>query len=178
GPLGAEEAHGEQDEIDVQGELAARHRPEVEASTLAGHLDGHAVELPDVAALVTGEPLGRDGVDALTALLVGARGPEDVRPLWPRVVGRPGVGRARQELELVNGGGALTVHGAQAVGAGVAASDDHHALAGCADELLVGDDIALAALVGEGEIVHGEVDALELATGKGQVARPAGAAGR
>ena len=41
------------------------------------------------------------------------------------LVGRPG-----QDLELVDRRRALAVDGAEAVGAGVAAADDHHPLAG------------------------------------------------
>ena len=40
-----------------------------------------------------------------------------------------GVGRAGDDLELVDAVAALAVDGAQAVGAGVAAADDDHALA-------------------------------------------------
>ena len=39
------------------------------------------------------------------------------------------LGRARHDLELVHRRGALPVHGAEAVGAGVAAADDDHVLA-------------------------------------------------
>jgi hypothetical protein len=61
--------------------------------------------------------------------------------------------------------------GAQAVRSGVAAADDHHALAGGRDGDGLIHGVALAALVLLGQKLHGKVDALELATGDIQVAR-------
>ena len=78
----------------------------------------------------------------------------------------------------MDGAGALAMHGAQAVGAGVAAADDDDVLARGTDEALVGDGVALAAPVLEGEVLHGEVNARQLAPGHGQIARVAGAAGQ
>ena len=51
------------------------------------------------------------------------------RPLRPRVASAPVVGRPGQDLELVDRRRALAVRGAEAVGAGVAAADDHDVLA-------------------------------------------------
>ena len=73
---------------------------------------------------------------------------------------------------------ALAVHGAETVGAGVAAADDDDVLALRRDELLVGDRIALAAPVLECQVLHGKVNAPELAAGHRQIARPARAAGQ
>src|SRR5262249_41542954 len=135
--LGAEEAHGEQHELHLEGELGARDRLELEPAPLANHLDLARLERPHAAPIAAEETLGRAGIDALAALLVSARHAEDVGPLGPRIVGRALVGRARQELELVDRGGALAVHRAQAVGAGIAAADDDDALALSADEPVV-----------------------------------------
>src|SRR5947199_308159 len=96
--------------------------------------------------------------------------------LTPRSVSMPR--RSRQQLELVDRGGALTVHRAQTVGARVAAADDDDALAGRADEPLVGNLIALAPLVLEHQVLHREVDAGELASGDREIARPAGPTGQ
>ncbi len=71
---------------------------------------------------------------------------------------------------------ALAVDGPQAVGAGVAAADDDHALALCRDEVLVRDVVAGAPLVLERQELHREVDALQVAPGDVEVAGPGGAA--
>src|SRR6185312_16593253 len=109
------------------------------------------------------------------ALLVCARRAEDVGPFRPRILRRARVGRTGQQLELVDRARPLPVHGAETVGAGVAPADDDHALALRADELRVGNVIALAAAVGQGEVLHREVDAAEVATGDGEISRRAGA---
>ena len=56
---------------------------------------------------------------------------------------------------------------AEAVGRGVAAADDHHVAAGGADHRrgLAGDAAVLA-----GEVLHGEMDAVEVAAGQLDVA--------
>src|SRR5262245_13682885 len=118
----------------------------------------------------------RDRADPRPAPLVGSGDAEDVGPLGPGVVGGTLIGRPRQQLELVHGPRALAMDGAQTVGAGVAAADDDDALAQRRDEVLVADRVALAAPVLERQVLHGEVDAAELAAGHRQVARPARAA--
>src|SRR5262245_161600 len=65
---------------------------------------------------------------------------------------------------------------AEAVRAGVAAADDHHALTMGRDEVLVGSDVTLATLVLQGEVVHREVNAGQLAARYRQVAWITGAA--
>src|SRR5207244_9167809 len=115
-------------------------------------------------------------VASLAALLMGARYTKDVGPLRPRIVGRPPVRRPRKQLELVNRECALAVDGAEAVGAGVAAADDDHALARRRDELIVGNRVALAPPVLERQVLHREVYARELAPRHGEVARVARAA--
>src|SRR5207247_4613850 len=109
-------------------ELAAAHRLEVEPAARAHHLDRLRLELLHAAALAE-DALGRDRVDALAALLVRRGHAADVGPLRPRIGRRAGVGRARQQLELMAGERALAVHRAAAVGARVAAADGAHALA-------------------------------------------------
>ena len=69
------------------------------------------------------------------------------------------------------------MHGTEAVGAGVAAADDHDVLAARGDEPVVGDRVALAALVLERQVLHREVDAPERAPRDREIPRPAGAAG-
>ena len=85
-----------------------------------------------------------------------------------RSLARPG-----HDLQLGHRRGALPVRGAEAVGAGVAAADDH-------DVLALGGDLALDGLaerdpVGLREELHGLVDAAELTTGDREVPRRAGA---
>src|SRR5438309_5504379 len=175
--LGAEEAHGQQHQVGVQRELAARDGREVEPPALADQLHADPVQPADVPVGVAGEALGRHGVDALAALLVGRGDPEDIGPLGPGIVRSAAVGWPRQQLELVHGARALAMHGPEAVGAGVAAADDHDVLAAGGDEPVVGDRVALAALVLERQVLHREVDAPERAPRDREIPRPAGAAG-
>ena len=128
-PLGPDEAHGQQDELARQRRTASPGPREHEPAVLAHQLDPRDLQRLDPAALVADEAAGGDRVDPLAALLVGRGDAEDVRPLRPRVVRRALVGRARDDLELVDARRALAVGGAQAVGAGVAAADDDHVLA-------------------------------------------------
>ena len=86
------------------------------------------------------------------------------------------VGRHRQELELVHRSRALAVAGAEAIGAGVAAADDDHVLAGGEDRLRPGTRIALVAPVLLRQELHREMNALQLAAGDVQIARLLGAA--
>ena len=72
--------------------------------------------------------------------------------------------------------GFLAMAGAQAIGAGVAAADDHHALA--RGQNLTGNLVAGDALVLLRQKLHGEVNAFELAAGDFQVAGSFGAAGQ
>ena len=67
--------------------------------------------------------------------------------------------------------GTLAVHGAEAIGAGIAAADDDHVLAGRRDRRRLRHVVALAAAVLLRQIVHGEVDALEAAALDGEIAR-------
>src|SRR5439155_18768100 len=64
--------------------------------------------------------------------------------------------------------------GADAVGAGVAAADDHHVLVLGRDEIAVFVAVEEAAGVG-GQELHGQVDTLEIAAFDGQVAGFGGA---
>ncbi len=152
--------------------------PEDRPAGLAGDLDPDRLETADAPAIVAEEALRRDGVDALPAFLVRRRDTVDVRVLGPRVVGRPLVGRPRQDLHLVDRARALAVHRAEAVRARVAAAEDHHVLVPRRDEVGLRENVALAAPVLEREVLHREVDAVELAPRDGQVPRVPRAAGQ
>ena len=141
--LRAEEAHREEHELARQLEVGALDLLELAVD----HLDLVGAQRAHVAVVVAEEALGVDAVDALAALLVRRRHPEDVRPRGPRVGGRARVGRAGQDLELVDRRRALAVRGAEAVGAGVAAADDHDVLALGGDRRLV--EVALLHAVAE-----------------------------
>src|SRR5438132_4212367 len=120
-------------------ELGVRDGPELESARGADQLDA----VPDQAlhaAAAAAEPRGGYRIQAHAALLVRGRGAQDDGPLWPRVVRRAVVGRLRQDLQLVDLGGALPVHGAEAIGPRIAAADDHHALPLRGDRLLAGED--------------------------------------
>ena len=82
-------------------------------------------------------------IHALAALFMRGRHAEDVRPLRPWVVGRARVRRSRQQLELMNRQRALAMDGAETIGAGIAAADNHDALPFRADEVGVGDSCPL-----------------------------------
>ena len=92
-------------------------------------------------------------------------------------------GGLRHDFELVHAFCALAMAGAEAVGAGVAAADDDHALA-CGKDGAGGAHrfeqrlfrVALVAAILLRQELHGEVNALELAAGDGQVAGLLGAA--
>jgi hypothetical protein len=78
---------------------------------------------------------------------------------------------------LLDALGALPFSGAEAVGAGVAAAEDDDVLALGVDEFLI-DGPTQRPLVALREVIHREVDALQLAPGDGQIARLGRAAGQ
>src|SRR5690606_35125485 len=165
-PVGAGEAHREGDQLG--GDLALGPRPADRAAV--DELDLAQVQPLHVAVRVALEVGGGDGVDPLAALLVRRR------HLVQHGEGRPRLGRrvpllagAGHDLQLGDGGGALTVGGPHAVGAGVTAADHDDVLALGGDRR--GDVVALLHLVGQRQVLHGLVDALELAAGHRKVAR-------
>ena len=181
-----EEAHGQEHELGLDLELAARHRAEGGFRLGAGDVEGaHGT------GVVAGEPGGGDREVLLSAtraagLVHGVGEPELRRPQRPRgaLVGALG-GRLGQKLELGDRDGALAHRVAHAVGARVAAADDHHALARRGDVVhrrrrdggSQAGDLARHPTVARVQVVHGEVDALELAARRLQVARDARAGG-
>ena len=64
----------------------------------------------------------------------------------------------------------LPVHRPQAVGTGIAAADDHHALARCRDELIVGHRVPFTATVLLRQVIDREVNAGQVATGHSEIA--------
>ncbi len=125
--------------------------------------------------LVAGEVGGVDRVDAVAALLVRRGDLVGHRHARPGLVRRALVARPGHDLQLGDRGRALPQGGAQAVRAGVAAADDDDVLPGGADRRL--DVVALLHLVGQRQVLHRLVDALELAPGHRQVAGGGGAGG-
>src|SRR5690606_9134370 len=118
------------------------------------------------ATLVVADELGAvHRVHPLAAPFVGRRHAVHQRVGGPRRVRRPLVGRAGHDLELVHRRGTLAVGGAEAVGAGVAAADDDDVLALGGDG--GGVEVALLHPVGDGQVLHRLVDALEVASGDG-----------
>ncbi len=103
-------------------------------------------------------------------------GPQHQRPHGPGCGRVPLVGWSGQDLELVHRRGALTVCGAQTVGAGVAAADDDDALARRGDRR--DGDVALLHLVRDRQVLHRLVDAGELTPRYRQVTPLRGAAGQ
>ena len=142
--------------------------------------DEAAIHLDDLEALhrpVLADEADRvDAEDPLTALLVRAGGAVDQRPGRPRGRGRPRLRRLRHDLELGDAGRALAVGGAEAVRARVAAADDDDVFALGRDRRAL--QVAFLHAVGRYEVVHGEVDAGQVATLDRQVAAERGTAGQ
>src|SRR5881296_1326967 len=120
------------------------------------------------------EPGRGDAPLAVAAFFMRVRGAQLHRPERPGGRVRPCGRRLGEQLELVHLEATLAVSRAQTVGAGVAAADDDHSLALRRDRLL-GDGIAGVALVLLDEVVHGQVDALQLASRYRELARLLGA---
>ena len=128
--LGPQEPHGQQHQLAVQLELGSLHGEEFGPAVRAvGDLDLLAAEGPDMTGAVVEELGGGHREDPLAALLEGGRRTQDERPGRPRVVPGPVRGGFRHDLQLVHAEGPLAMDGAQAVGPGVPAPDDHHVLA-------------------------------------------------
>src|SRR5688572_539345 len=99
-------------------------------------------------------------------------------PIGPWIVDCALRGRLRQQFKLHDRYRALAMRSAQAVRAGVAAADDDDLFALGRDELIVRNHVAFAAFVLQREVVHREMDAVELAPGDRQIARKRGSAGQ
>ncbi len=168
--LRAEKTHRQEHQLHGQLEVGALDLLELAVDHL--HLVG--TQRAHVAVVVGKEALGVDAVDTVATLLVGRRHAEHVRPRRPRVGGGAGLGRPRQDLELVHRCGALAVRCAQAVGAGVAAADDDDVLALGGDRRHV--EVALLHPVAPGQEFHRLVDAGVLAARDREVTPRGGAA--
>ena len=127
--LRADEAHREQHELARQLEVGALDLLERHAAVDELLLDLVGTQRAHVAVVVAEEALGVHRVHALAALFVGGRDAVDHRVGRPRHRLDARVGRPGQDLELVDRRRALADRGAEAVGAGVAAADDHDVLA-------------------------------------------------
>src|SRR6266545_4635697 len=172
-----EKAHGEQHEVGRELVLGAGKRAEARTPTLGDHLDAHGVEGGD-ASVRSGEVGRVHRVLARPAFLVSRGDAKDIGPEGPGIAPRiPLFGRPGEDLELGDGARALTVGGAEAVGAGVASADDDDALVPGGDEVALRHHVALGAMILERQVVHGEMDAVEIPARDGQVARPLGAPG-
>ena len=162
--LRPDEAHRQEDEVGRQLAIAALDLLEATVDHL--HVVQQQGAHPAVA--VVDEPLGVDAEHAVTALLVRRRDAIHEAPLRPRVVGGADVGRAGHDLELRHARRALAVHGAEAVGAGVAAADDHDVLAMHVDGRHI--DVAFLHPIGQRQVLHRLMDAAQLAPWYRQIA--------
>src|ERR1035438_3176427 len=169
---GAEETHGEQHQVGLNGEFAPADRFE-----LGRRPDAQGVQLVHLAAIVAGETGGGDSPIARAAFFVRGFDAQLHGPERPRGGRRAIVGRFGQQLELGDTGRALAMTRPQAIGAGVAAADDDHALAGGQDGLGFRHRVAFVAAVLLRQKLHGEVNAPQVAAGHVEVARMFGAAG-
>ena len=177
--FGVQETHSQQHEVGFDLKFAVGDFGHCGASGVFGGappLDADGVEA-FYLSVAAGEGFGEDAVIADSALLVGGGGAEDDGPLGPGVAGGAVGGRLGQEFVLADQFGALSVGGAEAVGAGIAAAEDDDALALGGQAAfgiygLAGVDPVLL-----GKVFHREMDAVEFAAGDGQVAGLGGAAG-
>ena len=183
--FGADESHGEEDEIGRPGFFGAGPFAHFHAGTVGNPFDLYGVEADD-AAVAADEAFGGEGPAAVASLLVGAGGTELHGEVGPGLVFGPAGGRLWEQLELGDGFCVLPVGGADAVGAGVAPADDDDVFSG-------GEDVAVMAAepppaMGPGSVVsgdafvllweelHGEVDAVEVSAWDGQVSGSGGTA--
>ncbi|EGF33460.1 hypothetical protein IMCC9480_3932 [Oxalobacteraceae bacterium IMCC9480] len=162
--------HGQEDQIGFQFEFRIRHF--LHAAVFP--FDARGDELVDLAVLAF-KTLGGDGPIAIATFFMRRRGAQLGRPVRPdhRLVFF--FRRLRHQLELGHRHGTLAVRGTDAVRTGITATDDDDMLA--SGENLVLDLVAGIALVLQGQEVHREMHALELATRYRQIARLLGATG-
>src|SRR5438270_662244 len=137
----------------------------------------HGMKLSDIAFGVAGELCGCDAPVAHSTFLVSRFGSQLHRPERPRGLRRTLVGRFGHDLKLMNRERLLAMTSAEAVSAGVAATDDDDALSRGKNFNTRIDDVAQAALVLLWKEFHCVVNSLQLAAGNFQVARVLGAAG-
>src|SRR5690606_20060459 len=119
------------------------------------------------------ELLGHDAELSLDTLFVGTRGAQHQGPEGPGRALRAFLRWQRHDFEVGHAQGALPVRGADAVAARIAATDDDDFLSASEDGDVIGDCVSRDALVLLGEEIHRIVNARELATRYGQVARNA-----
>jgi len=171
-----EEAHRQQHQLSGQPLLRTGNVLGDEAPLLIlcpFHLNG--VDSGDLAVLVALELRGGGGISA--GILAEHGGgffltvvqAVDLGPLRPGVAGGTGFGRLGHDFQLGDAGAAVADGGAHAVGARVAAADDHDILARSGDVIHAGGAVQHRLGI-RGQKVHGEVDALEVAPFDGQVA--------
>src|SRR5262245_5883352 len=165
---GMEEAHGEQDKIRGDVKLRTWHRLELAVET-------YAFKTLDLAVRAQ-EAGGRHAEIARGALRLARRSAELERPMRPSQSLVLLLGRLRKNLELRHRDRTLTERGADAVGAGIAAADHHHALPRRKNRFDLALRFARNATVLLRQIGHGEVDAFEIAARDFEVAGMLGTA--
>src|SRR6202521_5566576 len=87
------------------------------------------------------------------------------RPEWPWRQRRALLGRLRHDLELLHGKRLLPMAGAEAIGAGIAASDNDHTFASRQNLSSRIDGVAQIAAVLLWQVIHREMDSFQLASG-------------
>ena len=136
----------------------------------------------EVALFVGDELRGRGEVDARIGAVFGGGfflavvDLVGLRPFRPRIVLGAGGGGLRHDLELDDGLAAVAERSAYAVGAGVAAADDHDVLAFGGDGRVGRLAVQEVLRVGVEEL-HRQVDALGVTAGEREVAALGGADG-
>src|SRR3984957_9694631 len=120
-PHGAEESHRDKDKIGIHGELAACNR-----FKLRGRANSYGMKLADIAVFVPGQLCSSDAPVANAAFFVSTLDAQLHRPQRPRRERRALVGRLGHDFELMNRNRLLAMDGAETIGAGVSASDNHN----------------------------------------------------
>ena len=172
--LGAGEAHGQQNKVGRVDFFAAWHVSKCRTAIDHFHFNLVGFKGFDMTVVVADEPLGGDREDTLAAFFVGLAGAEDIGILRPGVPVGTGFGRPGHDLKLVNAAAAVPVNGAQAVGPGVATTNDDDVLAFRPVQVVIGHGIAGDAAILVGQEVHGIFNAAQVAPGDRQVTRLGG----
>lgn len=158
---GVEEAHGEQDEIGFEGKGGI-------GQGFSMGIDADDVEIFDMTVMAV-EMCCHNAEIAFCAFGLTGRGTHFKRPIGPDEGFIFVFGGLRHQFELDDIRGALPKRGADTIAPGIAAADDDNMALFCADRLCSNGFAAIAVIL-LGEEIHGEMDAVEIASGDWQIA--------
>ena len=175
--FGVQESHSQQHQVRLYFHLAVGNLGHAGTPVLAGSpLHPHGVQLFQLAVFA-GKRLGQDVVVADSALLVGRRRAEDIRPLRPGIIRSSLFRGFGQQLKLINYFGALPVGGTQTVRPGISAAQNDYPFALGGNVFfrvycLTGQQLVLL-----GQVIHCQVDAVQFPARHRQFPRLGGTSG-